>query len=121
MVKVLLADDSSTEREMMSSALKSAGFDVTEAKDGDEALDAIKRDSFDCIILDIIMPGKNGYQICRQVKKDENLKDTPVVIVTSKDQESDKFWGKKQVADEYLVKPFEMDEMVKTVKDLLNC
>jgi len=121
MLKVLLADDSSTELEMMSSALKSAGFDVTEAEDGDAALDAIKKDRFDCIILDIIMPGKNGYQICRQVKKDENLKDIPVVIVTSKDQESDKFWGKKQGADEYLVKPFEMDEMVKTVKDLLNC
>lgn len=121
MLKVLIADDSTTELEMMSSAIKGAGFEVTEVKDGDAALDAIKREKFDCIVLDIIMPGKNGYQVCRQIKKDENLKDTPVVIVTSKGQESDKFWGKKQGADEYLVKPFEMDDMVKTVKGLLNC
>jgi len=121
MPKVLLADDSTTELEMMSNALKSAGFDVTEVENGDAALDAIKKERFDCIILDIIMPGKNGYQICRYIKKDEALKDIPVVIVTSKGQDSDKFWGKKQGADEYIVKPFEMDEMVKVVKDLLNC
>lgn len=121
MIKILLADDSPTEKEMMSSALKSAGFGVTAVDDGETALEKVKGEDFHCIVLDVIMPGKNGYQVCREIKNNEDTKDIPVVIVTSKGQESDKFWGKKQGADSYLVKPFELEDLVKSVKELVKC
>jgi twitching motility two-component system response regulator PilH len=62
------------------------------------------------------MPGKNGYQICREIKKSDFTKDIPVILVTSKGQESDKFWGKKQGADDYIVKPFQIDDLINAVK-----
>ena len=66
--------------------------------------------------LDVIMPKKNGFQVCRTLKEDDNLKEIPIIIVTSKSQESDKFWGHKQGADEYITKPFEPLELIRAVK-----
>lgn len=119
MKKILIAEDSSTEREIMKKALEAEGFTVVAVADGDAALEEVKKNEYDVIILDVIMPGKNGYQVCREIKRDELLKDTPVIIVTSKGQESDKFWGKRQGADEYIVKPFNVDLLISTVKRFL--
>jgi len=116
MYKILVVDDSITEREMMKKSLEEEGYSVTGAKDGEEALEILKKERFDCILLDVIMPKKNGFQVCREIKKDEFTKDIPVILVTSKGQESDMFWGKKQGADDYIVKPFKMEELIKVVK-----
>ncbi|MGA1847507.1 response regulator transcription factor [Deferribacter abyssi] len=119
MKKILIAEDSATEREIMKKALEAEGFIVVPVEDGNKAIEEVKKNNYDLVILDVIMPGKNGYQVCREIKKDELIKDIPVIIVTSKGQESDKFWGKKQGADEYIVKPFNIDEFIKTVKRFL--
>jgi twitching motility two-component system response regulator PilH len=116
MYKILVVDDSITEREMIKKSLEEEGYSVTAAKDGEEALEILKKEKFDCILLDVIMPKKNGFQVCREIKKDEFTKDIPVILVTSKGQESDMFWGKKQGADDYIVKPFKMEELISAVK-----
>jgi twitching motility two-component system response regulator PilH len=116
MAKILVVDDSITEREVMKNGLEDEGYSVTIAKDGEEALEILKKEKFDCILLDVIMPKINGFQVCREIKKDEFTKDIPVILVTSKGQESDMFWGKKQGADDYIVKPFKIDDLVKIVK-----
>lgn len=116
MAKILVVDDSITEREVIKKALESEGYTVRTAEDGEKAISILNDETFDCILLDVIMPGKNGYQVCREIKKNEKTAKTPVVIVTSKGQDSDKFWGKKQGADDYIVKPFNMEELVNVVK-----
>ena len=74
----------------------------------------------DAIVLDVVMPGRNGFQACRDLKADDRFKGIPVVLCTSKGQESDKFWGQQQGANAYLVKPFKGEDLVATVKKVLN-
>ncbi|MCA1926820.1 MAG: response regulator [Calditerrivibrio sp.] len=116
MAKILVADDSITEREFIRKVLSNSGYDVTVVESGEKAIEKIKDEKFSCILLDVVMPGKNGFQICRDIKKDEFSKDIPVILITSKGQESDKFWGMKQGADEYLVKPVSEDQILEVVK-----
>lgn len=116
MAKILVVDDSLTEREVIKKSLEAEGYTVKTAEDGEKAISILDDETFDCILLDVIMPGKNGYQVCREIKNNEKTAKTPVVIVTSKGQDSDKFWGKKQGADDYIVKPFKMEELVNVVK-----
>ncbi len=75
----------------------------------------IRAGKIDLIILDVIMPKKNGFQVCRDIKSNDQYKHIPIIMVTSRDQESDKFWGKKQGADEYLTKPFKPEDLLKAV------
>ena len=84
--------------------------------DGEAAEEKVRSEKIDLIILDVIMPKKNGFQVCRDIKSNDLYKKIPVIMVTSKDQESDKFWGMKQGADEYLTKPFKPEDLVKAVK-----
>jgi len=107
--KILIADDSPTELKLLERALASSGHEILLAADGEEAETIIHRDRPDLLILDIVMPRKNGFQICRDLKADPELRDIKVIMVTSKDQDSDRFWGLKQGADEYVVKPFDPD------------
>lgn len=116
MAKILVVDDSLTEREVIKKALEAEGYTVKTAEDGEKAISILNDETFDCILLDVIMPGKNGYQVCREIKKNEKTAKIPVVIVTSKGQDSDKFWGKKQGADDYIVKPFKIEELLNIVK-----
>ncbi len=116
MVKILVADDSDTDRRFILDSFKNTGFDITSASDGEEAEEKARAGAYDLIILDVIMPKKNGFQVCRALKQDDSLKDTPIILLTSKTQESDKFWGRKQGADEYMTKPFEQLDLMRTVK-----
>ena len=116
MKNILVVDDSLMERELIRKALQSEGFNIDTADNGESALTMLQDNEYDLIILDVVMPGKNGFQVCREIKKDEFTSDIPVILVTSKGQESDKFWGKKQGADEYIVKPFEIDDLIAAVK-----
>jgi twitching motility two-component system response regulator PilH len=84
--------------------------------DGEAAEAKVKSEKIDLIILDVVMPKKNGFQVCRDIKSNDQYKNIPVIMVTSKDQESDKFWGMKQGADEYLIKPFKPEDLLKAVK-----
>ena len=116
MAKILIADDSRAELQLFQAPLQPMGHTIVTVMDGEAAEERVKADKIDLIILDVIMPKKNGFQVCRDIKSNEQYKHIPVIMVTSKDQESDKFWGMKQGADEYLTKPFKPEDLVKAVK-----
>jgi twitching motility two-component system response regulator PilH len=100
----------------MESILKSAGHEVVSLMDGDALEDKLSTERPDVLLLDIVMPKRNGYEILRALRKDARTKTTPVVLVSSKNQESDRAWGKRQGADEYLGKPFTSDQLLTMVK-----
>ena len=112
---ILMVDDSPTELKNMMTALASKGYTVMTAVDGEEALAKISSMRPDVILLDVVLPKKNGFQVCRQLKNGAETKDIKVVLVTSKNQESDRFWGMKQGADGYLVKPYKPEELIDVV------
>ncbi len=121
MAKILIAEDSITDAKYIESILKDAGYnDLYFANDGEEAENFIKTENFDAIILDVVMPKKNGFQLCREIKKNEKTKNTPVILVTSKREETDKYWGKMQGADEYITKPFEPIDLLVVLKKCLK-
>lgn len=116
MAKILVADDSKTELAFLLEILKKTDHTVVAAVDGLQAEEKARSEPFDLIILDVIMPNKNGFQVCRSLKRDPELKQIPIVLTTSKSGESDKFWGKRQGADEYIVKPYEPVDILLAVK-----
>ena len=116
MAKILIADDSLAELQLFQATLQSTGHTLVTVMDGEAAEDKVKSEKIDLIILDVIMPKKNGFQVCRDIKSNDQFKSIPFIMVTSKDQESDKFWGMKQGADEYLIKPFKPEDLLKVVK-----
>jgi twitching motility two-component system response regulator PilH len=120
MSTVLVVDDSSALREMIAGLLVNAGLTVLEAKDGAEAMKKIEVSPPDLVVVDIVMPNINGYELTRWIKNNPKTQDVPVVICSSKGEEFDRYWGMKQGADAYIAKPFRPDEMVETVKQLLR-
>ncbi len=120
MSRILIADDSVTDLEYIKEILKETGHELITAMDGMEAEEKARTGDVDLIILDVIMPKKNGYQVCRDLKKDEKFKKIPIIMVTSKSQESDKFWGMRQGADEYITKPFEPIDLLLAVRKHLQ-
>jgi twitching motility two-component system response regulator PilH len=101
---VLVVDDSPTNREVVTMLLRKEGYNVTTAADGEEALEKVAAERPPLIVLDIVLPKVNGYQVLRQIKSDPVTRDIKVILVSSKDQESDRFWGMKQGADDYIAK-----------------
>ncbi|BCL37090.1 response regulator transcription factor [Nostoc sp. MS1] len=120
MSTVLIVEDSLAQREMITDLLKASGLTVTHATDGLEALEAIKDEPPDLVVLDIVMPKMNGYEVCRRLKSDPKTQNVPVVMCSSKGEEFDRYWGMKQGADAYIAKPFQPTELVGTVKQLLR-
>jgi len=120
MSNVLVVEDSLTQREMISDLLSKSGLSVIVAKDGVEALEKIQAQSPDVVVLDIVMPRMNGYEVCRRLKTDPKTKNVLVVMCSSKGEEFDRYWGMKQGADAYIAKPFQPTELVGTVKQLLR-
>ena len=120
MSTVLVVEDSLAQRQMISDLLKGSGLTVTVASDGVEALEHIQRSSSDVVVLDIVMPRMNGYELCRRLKADPKTQNVPVVMCSSKGEEFDRYWGMKQGADAYIAKPFQPTELIGTVKQLLR-
>lgn len=122
MSTVLVVEDSLTQRQMIGDLLKDSGLDasIVSVSDGVEALEQIKNQCPDLVVLDIVMPRMNGYEVCRQIKTDPKTQNVPVVMCSSKGEEFDIYWGMKQGADAYISKPFEPDELIGTVKQLLK-
>ncbi len=116
---ILVCDDSAVDRQLATDALLSSGYRVSQVADGEECLKAVHAKRPDLIVLDVILPKQNGFQICRALKQDPATKDIPVILLSSKNQPSDKFWGQKQGADLYLTKPFEDGDLVKGVASLV--
>jgi len=120
MSTVLVVEDSVAQREMITELLKGSGLSVEKASDGVEALEKIQSLSPDLVVLDIVMPRMNGYEVCRRLKADPKTENVPVVMCSSKGEEFDRYWGMKQGADAYIAKPFQPTELVGTVKQLLR-
>jgi len=120
MSEVLLVEDSPVQREMISGILKDNGWKVTIACDGVEALEQLKTFNPDLVVLDIVMPKMNGYEVCRWIKSNPGTKNVPVVMCSSKGEEFDRYWGMRQGADAYIAKPFQPVELVGTIKQLLR-
>ncbi|MEZ5615462.1 MAG: response regulator [Rhodocyclaceae bacterium] len=105
--KILIVDDSPTERQALSEMLAKGGYTVVTAESGEEAISKSKSEMPDLILMDVVMPGMNGYQATRTITREEATKHIPVVMCTSKGQETDKIWGMRQGANDYLVKPID--------------
>ncbi len=117
---ILVADDSPAQRQMIADLLSENGFSVTTANDGMEALDKVAQSPPDLIILDVIMPQINGYEVCRRLKADPKTSHIPVILCSTKSTQVDHYWGLKQGADAYVVKPFPPNELIGTVKQLFR-
>ena len=105
--KILVVDDSPTERLALSEVLVRHGYQVVTADSGDEAVIKSKTEQPDLILMDVVMPGTNGYQATRTIVRDEQTRNIPVIICTSKGLETDKIWGMRQGAFDYMVKPLD--------------
>lgn len=116
MPKVLIVDDIRAEMQLIINALRPHGYTCLEASDGTQAYAIAKSEKPDLILLDVVMPGQDGFATCRQLKRDPVTKDIPVVMVTSKGTDSDRFWGQKQGASDYLTKPFSPDDLLAIVR-----
>jgi twitching motility two-component system response regulator PilH len=115
---ILIVDDSPTDRQFLSELLAKNGFQVTTAENADEALAKAKQFKPDLVLMDVVMPGQSGFQATRALSKDEATKQIPVIICTSKSQETDKAWGMKQGARDYIVKPVKAPELLAKISAL---
>ena len=117
--KILVVDDSWTELTLIATPLRNQGFDVVTAVDGDEALEKVFKERPQCIVLDVVLPKQNGFQLCRKLKSSDTSKHIPIILLTSKNTPLDKSWGLRQGADMYMTKPFSEDELLNNVRQLL--
>ena len=113
--RVLIVDDSPTDRQVLLTLLQKQGYEVTTAVDGEDALEKVAANRPPLIVLDIILPKMNGYQVLRQLKSTPETRDIKVILVSSKSQESDRFWGLKQGADDYIAKPYPDETLLAAV------
>ncbi len=118
MAKVLIVDDSPTEVHIFSTALSEAGHDVLVATDGEEGVKKASELQPDVILMDVVMPGLNGFQATRKIHRNQATRHIPIIIVTTKDQDTDREWGMRQGARDYLVKPVNMKELLQKVSQL---
>lgn len=116
----MIVDDSSTLRAMLADLLTKSGLDVVEACDGLEAKEKIQANVPDLVIMDIVMPRMNGYELCRWIKNELKGQNLPVIMCSTKSEEFDRHWAMKQGGDAYITKPFELTEMLSKVKQLLK-
>jgi twitching motility two-component system response regulator PilH len=116
--KIMVVDDSPTERAFMENLLKRKGFEVTVVDSGEIAVERAKNDQPDLILMDVVMPGLNGFQATRAITREEKTKHIPVIICTTKDQETDKIWGLRQGAKDYVTKPVNEGELLEKIKAL---
>jgi CheY-like chemotaxis protein len=116
MSTILIVDDVQTDRELVGKVVTSSGNNPAYAADGDEAIVKAKQLKPALIFLDVVMPTMNGFNACRKLKQDAETANIPVVLLTSKGSESDKFWGKKQGADDHLTKPFSPESLTSIIR-----
>ncbi len=116
--KILIVDDSPTERHYLSEILMKGGFDVTTSDSGEDALAKAKAVRPDLILMDVVMPGMNGFQATRAITRDDATKNIPVLICTTKSQETDRIWGLRQGARDYMVKPIQSDALLKKIESM---
>ena len=117
--RILIVDDSPTEIQVMKESVSQGGYEIITASNGDEAIKKCIELQPDLVLLDVVMPIKDGFSVCRELKKNPQTKDIKIIIVTSKNKPLDKQWSMKQGADSYFSKPFEPTELSDAVAQLI--
>ena len=120
MTTALVIDDCLVDRKAIELSLHQSGFEVLTAQSEEEATEKLRQYKPDVIILDVLLPGRSGFEICRQFKSDPKTNKIPIVFCSSKGTELDKFWGLKQGADAYVTKPVVSQEIVSTIKQVID-
>lgn len=115
-MNILIVDDMQTDRQILGSIVVQAGHQPVYASDGSEALHAAKTWRPALILLDVVMAGQDGYKTCRSLRSDPETDKIPIVLVTSKSSDSDKFWGRRQGADDIVVKPYRAETIIETIR-----
>lgn len=116
--KILVVDDSPTERHVLVELLTRKGYQVLTAESGEEGIEKAKSEQPDLVLMDVVMPGLNGYQATRTLTRDDATKHIPVIVCTSKGQATDKIWGRRQGAQDYMVKPINPEELLAKIAAL---
>ncbi len=120
MARVLIVDDSPTEMYKLTHWLEKHGHEVLKANNGADGVALARQEKPDAVLMDIVMPGMNGFQATRQLSKDPETKAIPVIVVTTKDQETDRIWATRQGARDFLTKPVEEDALVRKLQEVLG-
>jgi twitching motility two-component system response regulator PilH len=116
--KVLVVDDSKTELVFLTDLLQKNGFTVKTAENADDAMRRIEEEQPDLILMDVVMPGQNGFQLTRAIARNPQYASVPIILCTSKNQETDRLWGMRQGARDYIVKPVVASELMAKIKAL---
>lgn len=116
--RILIVDDSPTERHVLNDMLSKAGYEVVASDNGEDAIQKARKVRPDLILMDVVMPGLNGFQATRAIARDPDTRSIPIIICTSKSQETDKIWGMRQGARDYIVKPVSRDELLAKIAAL---
>lgn len=120
MAKILIVDDSPTEQAVLENILLSGGYSTVMASDAQEGIAKASSEQPDLILMDVVMPGMNGFQATRQISKDEATKSIPIIIVTSKNQETDRVWAIRQGASDFMTKPIDSASLLDKIKEILG-
>ncbi len=115
---VLVVDDSATDSHLICNVLSAAGYNTLSVGSAEDAINLAKEERPHAILMDVVMPGTNGFQATRQLHNDPETADIPIIIISSKNKPSDKVWGLRQGAVGYITKPFSDDELVEKIRDL---
>jgi twitching motility two-component system response regulator PilH len=116
--KVLVVDDSKTEIMFMTDLLVKNGFTVRSAENAEDAFRKLAEEKPDLILMDVVMPGQNGFQLTRAISRDPQFADVPIIMCTSKNQETDRVWGMRQGARDYITKPVDANDLMAKIKAL---
>ncbi len=120
MATILIIDDSPTELHLFQNMLEKGGFETLVADSGEDGIRQAEAARPDCILMDVVMPGMNGFQATRKLTHDPRTSSIPVIMITNKDQETDKIWGMRQGAVEYIVKPIGQKDLVAKIKTVME-
>jgi twitching motility two-component system response regulator PilH len=120
MTQILIVDDSPTEIHVLTNILTKHGYSVSSVSNAEDGIKTAKELKPDLILMDVVMPGINGFQATRQLSKEPETAKIPVIIVTTKDQETDRVWGLRQGARDYVTKPVAENELIEKIKSALN-
>ena len=120
MASILIVDDSPTEIHVLQTMLEKHGFDIMTASSGEEGIEVTKSEKPDLVLMDVVMPGMNGFQATRKISKDPETSTIPIIIVTTKDQKTDRMWGMKQGAKDYVTKPAQESELIDKINTALG-
>jgi twitching motility two-component system response regulator PilH len=118
MITVLVVEDTMSEQQLITLYLQEAGYKVINANNGKDALSKVTDQKPDVVVTDVVMPGMNGFELCRSLKKNPETQKLPVIACTSKNQELDRLWGMKQGVDVYVTKPFTREEIVRAIRSV---